>query len=96
MSLKTPVEFEFTAAGQASGYILLKGFFSFSLRGAFSGTIYVQRSYDFDKADADKEWGKVDSYTAVVEKTGYEPEGALYRAYCYAYTSGAPKTRFGQ
>jgi hypothetical protein len=79
----------FNATG-VSPSILLAGKYNVSIRGAFSGTISIQRSFDDGVS-----WGIVDSYTAETEQVGEEPEGALYRFYCSAYTSGNPICRFG-
>jgi hypothetical protein len=80
-----------TASGQATTPISLAGSFSVSLRGGWVGTVLIERSFDQGAT-----WGTVASYTANIEDVGDDPEGALYRAKCSAYTSGSIAVRLGQ
>ncbi len=55
-----------------------------SIQGTFAGTIQLQRSFN-----SGTNWGVVDSYTAVTEKTIQRTSAAYqYRLECTAYTSG--------
>lgn len=79
------------AANDTSTPKAFAGKFTFSLRGAWAGTVKVQRSYDQGET-----WGDVKSYTVNAEETGDEGEGALYRAIFSTATSGQASVRFGQ
>ena len=82
----------FTGTGQSSTVVLAKDF-NLSLSGTFVATVAIQRSFD-DGAT----WKTVESYTAEIESTGFEPEGggALYRLNCTAYTSGTVTYRLSR
>ena len=91
MSLLSPISGELAATGTSEGTIELAKDFSLSLRGTWVGTVLVERSFDDGV-----EWGTVESFTENTEKWGYEPEGALYRVRCSAYTSGTILYRLGK
>jgi len=77
-----------------SDWVPLQGVFNFSLSGTFAGTVHVQRSFDKGVTPSD-----VDSFTAVTEQVGYEPEAVVwYRAGIKTggYTSGTAVVRLGQ
>ena len=64
--------------------LYLRGDFSLSIAGTFSGTVTVQRSFDGST------WADVDTFTSVYEGNGYEGVGCQYRAGIKTgeYTSG--------
>lgn len=75
----------FTAAKQ------LQGNFNVSISGTFAATVAVQRSVDGST------WGDVNTYTAPIEASGYEPEAMYYRIGVKTgdYTSGTATVRLG-
>ena len=82
-----------TAQNTFTGAIQLHGQFNFSLRGTFSATITVQRSYD------NSTWHDVEEFTAEVERVGFEPESNVwYRAGVKTgdYNSGTANVRLSQ
>lgn len=86
MSLKKE-DWTCTGVGK-SPTVELANYYSMSIRGAFVGTIALERSFDPEAADSS--FGAVESFTAVAERTGNDPAGATYRFNCTAYTSGSP------
>lgn len=91
MSLVNTREYELKAAGAYSDPIELAGYFNVSIDGAFVATLLLQRSFDVGQS-----WRTIQTFTATTEQEGHDEEGALYRFYCSAYTSGTPKTRLGK
>lgn len=79
------------ATGTVDSPVLLAGKYYLSISGAFVATIKWQRSYDNGST-----WHVVQSYTAPAEQIGEDPEGAMYRPWCSAYTSGAIVVSVGQ
>jgi len=80
-----------SAGSPTTPTLLISGEFNFSVRGNWTGTVTLSRSFDNGTS-----WGTVTTYTANKEDTGTEPEGALYRASFTTATSGTPWVRFGQ
>jgi len=74
-----------SAQNTFSDALALRGDFSLSIAGTFSGTVTVQRSFD-----AGSSWADVDTFTSTYEGNGYEGVGAQYRAGIKTgeYTSG--------
>jgi hypothetical protein len=75
----------FTSAKQ------LQGNFNVSISGTFAATVTVQRSPD------NSSWFDVNSVTAPIETTGFEPELMWYRIGVKTgeYTSGTAAVRLG-
>ena len=91
MALQAPVKSSLVAVGGTSDTIALSNYFNFSLTGTWVGTVVLERSFDNGLT-----WNTVDSFTSNIESVGQDPEGALYRARCSAYTSGSANVRLGQ
>lgn len=91
MALGPSMDAAINKANETSATIMLAGYFNFSLSGSWAATVKLERSFDNGGS-----WLVVDSFTANTEQYGYEPEGALYRIRCSAYTSGLIIGRLGQ
>jgi len=67
-----------------SDSIKLSTGFDVSISGTFAATVVIQRSYD------DLSWKDVESFTAPIECSGYQPQSAFYRigVKTGGYTSG--------
>lgn len=91
MALKPAATTALNKANEVGAQIDLSGYFNLSLSGSWAGTVKLERSFDNGST-----WLIVDSFTANIETTGYEPEGATYRLRCSAYTSGVITGRLGQ
>lgn len=72
--------------------VRLGGNFNISISNTFVATVFVQRSYD------NSTWYDVDSFTAPIETSGFEPEYIWYRVGVKTggYTSGTVTARIGQ
>ena len=82
-----------TAAGTSILIDSYNGNFNLTLGGFGVGTVDLQRSFDGGST-----WSNVTdgSFTADVNKIGYEPEDEVYyRFNCSAYTSGTITYRIG-
>ena len=76
------VEMEVTGPNNFSSPIEnLGGFFNYSLRGTWVGTITLQRSFDSGST-----WEDVDTHTSNVSTYGYEPGKAVQ--YRYGFKTG--------
>ena len=84
------IESTFSGTGTDGQTISLANNFSVSVI-VESGTLKLERSFDNGLS-----WREVDSYTSSTEDWGYDPEGALYRWRCSAFTTGPISGRLGQ
>lgn len=93
MGNQNKIEVSFTSA-TTSNPIAIFGYFNLSLSGFGTATVKLQRSFDKGTTWKDVTDG---SFTANVEKQGYEPEEQVYyRLNCSAYTSGTILGRLSQ
>tara|TARA_R100001510_G_scaffold9203_1_gene7096 strand:- start:5586 stop:5882 length:297 start_codon:yes stop_codon:yes gene_type:complete len=74
--------------------MVLAGDFSISVSGTFSATVTVQKSYD---TSSPSNFEDVETFTAPVERVGYEAENIYYRVGVKTgeYTSGTVSVRIG-
>ncbi len=83
---------EITAENTFTTAANLEGHFNVSISGTFVATVVVQRSID------NVNWRDVNSFTAPVEATGFDPEFMWYRVGVKtgAFTSGTVVVRIGR
>ena len=83
-----------SASDSYSDSVGMHNYFNISISGTWSGTLTVQRSFDYGT-----NWFDVDSFTANTEEYGYEPEpGVVYRIGFKSgdYNSGTANVRISQ
>lgn len=79
--------------GSKSKELMLSGEFTFSLRGAWVGTVTLYKRYGEDQPFTGE---AVDSWSSNTTLRGDEPEGAYYWFKMTAFTSGTARGRLGQ
>ena len=88
MTLKSISE-SFTAVG-TSDSLMFAGSFNISVE-IGTGTISLERSFD-----GGQKWYTVETFTSSYEDMLTDPEGAVYRWRCSAFTAGPVSGRLGQ
>lgn len=89
----------FTAAGQSSVPVLVRGGYSVTVSGTFVGKLVVQRSFD-ERVTGDTVWyaktpAEVFEITSTCSFDDEEPKKAFYRLYASEWTSGTAEGRLG-